>query len=864
MRKIILVLIIAISVFKGYSQCTTCHDGRNLDHTPNNNAHKVPNGNGTLGVSFDTTLCGLNYIQAIQNTQTRYAASPGTGFPTHDTVKGLPVGCFKVVKAYLYCEASCQVASPATYTIVDTVTNPNAVKSVFNTTLVGTSIGKCWGDQSTGTWRADVTSAISGNGAYRINFKGFTTPDFEVDGISLVIVYEDNTLTYTGTFVLSDGEDAVQGGSETYTATGFTACDSSSSASAFTDFADIQNNVETNFTFTENGTTGTFPALFFQAATVNTSVTNGQNTSTTAITLGGDCYAMFLYGLYFQTPCRTCIPVSLSFSAHATPTPCGADSGSAKVTVSDTVGVTYHWSNGATTSSISGLSAGIYTVSITGNGGCPIDTAVVIVTSPDSVYAHITASRDSVCSGDSLTLRGAGGKKYLWSPGGGTSATIHVNPVSTTTYTLHTFSSECKDSAKVTIKVVPKITDTLTAINDTVCPLDPTTLTAAVAGGVATYKWSNGATTSSITVHDTVTTTYTATAYGICDSVKKTIKVTIVPLPKPVISGLNWKCAGIKDTLKVSSSTNPTTYLWSNGKTTTTIITGAIKGDSIFTVTAFNRLGCPVTVIDTVLLRQPPLAMANPPSLFCAGQAITLTASGSGTYAPFTYTWSTGQTGTSITIDPGPDSTTTYTVTVSNGCTTTAFTTAIPNVPILYACCNQILSIEHDSANRHDTAILVASGNSAKYQWLEQPDNGSITCLNPPLCDSVRVITTVSTTYTVVGTDSNGCQTEQLLFVTIDIPCFDLTIPNVFTPTNPGILGLDDVFYIKTQNVNGWDLTIFDRWGKEMYHSTNPYQYWNGNTEGGSKASAGVYYYIINATCQNSTYKKDGFVQLIR
>jgi len=532
-------------------------------------------------------------------------------------------------------------------------------------------------------------------------------------------------------------------------------------------------------------------------------------------------------------------------------------------TLKVTGGTTYLWSTGATTTSINYHTIGTQTITVIAhNGICSKDTSFVIhVVSPS---AAIKVSADSVCPGDSVLLTGSGGATYKWS-NGKTTSSIWINPLTTKTYTLHAYAGTCNDSATKLIKVISYVTASISAQNDTICPLGTTTITVTAAGGEVTgYLWNTGATTSSITVTNTVTNSYTATVYGLCGSVQKTMQVLVVPLPKPAISGTEWKCRGIKDTLIVSSSTNPTTYLWSNGKTTSTIVTGGINADSIFSVTAFNSLGCPVTIIDTVLLRQPPSVVANPPAIFCAGQPITLTALANGTYPPFTYNWSTGQTGPSITIDPGPDTTTTYTVTASNGCSNIATTTAIPNVPILYACCNQILSIEHDSANRHDTAILVASGNSKKYQWLEQPDNGSITCLNPPLCDSVRVITTVSTAYTVVGTDSNGCQTEQLLFVTIDIPCFNLTIPNVFTPTNPGILGLDDVFYIKTQNVDGWDLTIYDRWGKEMYHSTNPYQYWNGNTEGGSKASAGVYYYIISGTCQNTTYKKDGFVQLIR
>jgi len=520
-------------------------------------------------------------------------------------------------------------------------------------------------------------------------------------------------------------------------------------------------------------------------------------------------------------------------------------------------GSTYKWSNGATTSSIKYKAITTTTVTVTAyNGFCSKDTSIVIhVVSP---AAKIKASSDSVCQGDSILLSASGGLKYKWNTGS-TTTNIWVKPQKNTTYTLYAYGPTCKDSALQSIKITPKITAIVAAIHDTVCPRQSTIITATGLGGkVNGYRWNNGATTATITVNDTVTTTYTATVYGLCDSVQTVMQVVVVPLPKPIISGSNWRCFGKHDTLSVSSATNPTKYLWDNGKTTTTITTGAINADSLVSVTAYNSLGCAVTIVDSVYLRIPPSAKANPVAIFCAGQPITLTASAQGTFQPFNYTWNTGQTGTSITIDPGPDSTTTYTVYASNGCIGSATTTAIPNVPVLNACCSQILT------NLADTTILVANGNSKTYLWQESPDKGSITCINPPLCDSVRVIAPVSTSYTVIGTDSNGCQGEQVLLVDIDVPCFDVRIPNVITPNNPGPLGLNGLFYIRTLNMSAWSMTIYDRWGKEMFHSTDPGQYWTGTTEGGGKASDGVYYYIIDATCQQNSYKKDGFVQLIR
>jgi len=520
-------------------------------------------------------------------------------------------------------------------------------------------------------------------------------------------------------------------------------------------------------------------------------------------------------------------------------------------------GNTYIWDNGATTSSTQYRLVVTQTITVQAfNGNCSKDTSIVIhVVSP---VAKIKALSDSVCQGDSTLLSGSGGLTYKWNTGS-TLTSIWVKPQKTATYTLYAYEGTCKDSALQAIKIAPKITAAIAAVNDTVCPYGSTTITATGIGGKVTkYRWNNGATSASITVHDTVTTTYTATVYGLCDSVQKVMQVVVVPLPKPVISGLNWRCKGKHDTLIISSSTNPTKYLWDNGKTTTTYVTGAINADSLISVTAYNSLGCPVTIVDTVYLRTPPAPVVTYTTPFCAAQAVYMTASSTGTFPPFTYSWSTGQTGSSITIDPGPDSTTTYTVYASNGCVGSATATVIPNVPILNACCSQILT------NLGDTTILVASGNSKIYQWQESPDKGTITCINPPLCDSVRVITSVTTSYTVVGTDSNGCQGEQVLLIDIDVPCFDVRIPNVITPNNPGPLGLNGLFYIRTLNMSAWSIIIYDRWGKEMYSSTNPGQYWTGTTKGGSKAPDGVYYYIIDATCQQITYKKDGFVQLIR
>ncbi len=477
--------------------------------------------------------------------------------------------------------------------------------------------------------------------------------------------------------------------------------------------------------------------------------------------------------------------------------------------------------------------------------GCR-DTLTDTVYVGSTIAAGVKVIPDSVCAGDSVLLIGSGGGRYTWSTGQ-TNDSIKVAPSATKTYTLVVTNNLCADTIVSTVNILSRITATIKAVNDTVCPHGITSITVTPTAGQVTYKWSNGATTSSINVSDTATTTYTATVYGKCDTVNLFKTVKVVPLPKPIISGTSWKCFGIKDTLTASGGT---TYKWGNGSTKSTYYTGPINKDSTIKLIAYNSLGCSDTTYFTITERTKPTIKPIPPAVSCGGSPVILTASATGT-GPFSYTWEPGgATTSSITVNDTVQ--TSYTVIVSNGCPNSIQTKISPDAPTMSACCDKVILVGEDT-------IIVAGGKDIKtYLW---SPNSSLNC---DTCATVIATPTVTTTYTVIGTDSLGCQTERLVTITVEIPCFNFTVPNVFTPNNKGTLGLDDVFYIKTTNMNAWSIIIYDRWGKEMYKSTDPNSYWTGTTEGGGNAPDGVYYYIINATCEGTNYKKDGFVQLIR
>jgi gliding motility-associated-like protein len=76
---------------------------------------------------------------------------------------------------------------------------------------------------------------------------------------------------------------------------------------------------------------------------------------------------------------------------------------------------------------------------------------------------------------------------------------------------------------------------------------------------------------------------------------------------------------------------------------------------------------------------------------------------------------------------------------------------------------------------------------------------------------------------------------------------------------------VNDVFEINVNDIASYSISIYDRWGQEIFNSTNPALPWDGKTKGATDAPAGVYYYTIQSICKDGrSNKKQGFVQLIR
>ncbi len=133
---------------------------------------------------------------------------------------------------------------------------------------------------------------------------------------------------------------------------------------------------------------------------------------------------------------------------------CPAEQGWARVFVTGIAPpYTYLWSpGGQTTDSISSLSAGVYSVTVTDSTGCSKTASVTI--SKDSVQIKVTASPDTIyVIGDSsiLSVSCPVPATYLWAPSGATTQSIIATPTSPATYTVFVTTACGTYSATVTV-----------------------------------------------------------------------------------------------------------------------------------------------------------------------------------------------------------------------------------------------------------------------------------------------------------------------------------------------------------------------------------------------------------------------------
>ena len=273
------------------------------------------------------------------------------------------------------------------------------------------------------------------------------------------------------------------------------------------------------------------------------------------------------------------------------------------------------------------------------------------------------------------------------------------------------------------------------------CANNPPVLSVASATGV-TYQWVNNGTpiqgATSNTLAPSSTGNYYVAISGGTNCVTASIikSVTVNPTPVIVVSGPTVVCLGGSITQTLSGAAS---YSY-NAVASTSVINFTPGTSGSYTIAALSSASCAATLVRSYgVIPLPTIYLYAVPSTICSGESCTLTATGATSYS-----WNTGASGSSLVLTP--TSTSVYTVTgTSNGCSSVLTkTVAVNPLPVIEASSsNTVICIGQ-------SATLSATGGSS-FLWNTGSSSASI-IVNP----------TITTSYSVIGTNSFNCSATAL------------------------------------------------------------------------------------------------------
>ncbi|QQS29850.1 MAG: hypothetical protein IPM47_02515 [Sphingobacteriales bacterium] len=428
----------------------------------------------------------------------------------------------------------------------------------------------------------------------------------------------------------------------------------------------------------------------------------------------------------------------------------GGSNGTATVTVSgNLIPVTYLWSTGATTQSITGLAVGTYSVTVTETVECTA-VASYVVTQPPVLSLSRTIT-NVLCFGNStgainLTVTG-GTSPYTYNWGGGVTTEDRTGLAAGTYTVTVTDANGCTGTSSATVTQPAAALSLSRTITNVLCFGNSTgAINLTVTGGTSpyTYNWGGGITTEDRTGLAAGTYTVTVTDTNGCTGTSSATVTQPAAALSLSTSVTNVLCFGNSTgaiNLTVTGGTSPYTYNWGGGVTTEDR-TGLAAGTYNVTVTDANNC----TAVTSATVTQPAAALSlsrTITNVLCFGNstgAINLTVTG-GT-SPYTYNWGGGIT----TEDRTGLAAGTYTVTVTdtNGCTGTSSATVTQPAAAL-SLSTSVTNVLCFGNSTGAINLTVSGGTSPyTYSWAGGVTTEDRTGL-------------AAGTYTVTVTDANNC-----------------------------------------------------------------------------------------------------------
>jgi hypothetical protein len=345
---------------------------------------------------------------------------------------------------------------------------------------------------------------------------------------------------------------------------------------------------------------------------------------------------------------------------------------------------------------------------------------------------------------------------FSWTPSTGLSATNIYNPVATpsttTTYqvTVTNPPSGCSGTQTVTVTVATPLTPLFNPLDD-VCQYAPVPILPTTSNNGISGTWSPAVSTN---VPGTFTYSFTPVQGALpCPPNPTTITLTVLPETHPACALPCFAtadnggpyCAGQSISLFADGGNS---YSWTgpNGFTSTAqnpvIPNSTIANSGNYTVTV-TLDGCTSMATTTVTVNPLPTVNAGQDVSICPGGSVTLLASGNA----ISYTWNNGVTN-GVAFTPGASQTYEVTGQSSQGCVNTDQVNVTVNpLPPVDAGPNQSVCV--------GGSVTLSGSGAANYSWTGGVTNG------------VPFTPANTATYTVTGTDANGCQNTDDVTVTV-------------------------------------------------------------------------------------------------
>ncbi|MBE7508907.1 MAG: gliding motility-associated C-terminal domain-containing protein [Bacteroidia bacterium] len=675
----------------------------------------------TASISGVTTICSGQATTLTATAGNSYIWSNGA---TSQSITVSSATTYTVTVTYPGgCTASASVAVTANTNPTPSITGNNSICQGQSSTLsAGSYTSYQWSTGSTsanisantsGIYTVTVTDANGCTGSTTFNLTVNPNPSPAITGTTAFCQGANSTLSAGGgyaSYLWSTGAvtptlNVTTGGTYSVTVTNAYGCSASAS---------LPITVYSLPAPVINGPAGICPGASAALTTGSFAAyvwSTGSNTQTINTNVPGT-YAVTV------TDANGCIDsVSYTLAAYTNPTP--VITGTAAIcqnqsSLLDAGSFTsYNWSTGASTQTISVTQSGTYSVTVTNSNGCSAAASFAVLVNPLPTPA-ITGI-NAFCSGDSSQLTVTGNyPSYLWSTGASSSA-VTVNAGGNYVVTV-TDANGCTASASQSITVWSLPSPVISGDNN-ICIGETATLST---GNYASYQWSTGASTDSISTTTAGNYIVTVTDMNGCVNTSAPFNVAVHQLPSAIVSGTTAICVGQSTPVQIDiTGTPPFRYGYTDGSTafgpfttsnSTVTIPVAPTSATTYTLNLITDLYCNGNFGGSAAITVNPLPqpVITGPSAICENETALLNA---GAFAA--YQWSTGEN--TAFINANTNGNYTCTVTSAVGCVNSAnFYLTVNPLPVVTFTNDSSLTCEVPRIHFTNTSVYPAG---SVFSW---------------------------------------------------------------------------------------------------------------------------------------------------